>query len=128
MQVHQADIQTNTTATLSEMRALMDGVNLLNRQGRISFLNTEGLRVLGVDEMEDVVGQAWWSFWPETEQTELRKHFEAAASGQIQVFQLVRDGHNGDTRPLGITMSPVACGDGVVTSVLVEARELAKVA
>lgn len=41
-----------------------DCLKLLTPDGRLSFMNGPGLRMLGVDNPEDVQGRDWTSFWP----------------------------------------------------------------
>lgn len=57
-----------------------DCIKLLDREGRIININTPGLRLLEVPELQTVVGTEWASVWPE----ESRHHAHAAVRNALE--------------------------------------------
>ncbi|PUB18640.1 PAS domain-containing protein [Yoonia sediminilitoris] len=109
---------------LSELRESPDGVELLNSEGRISFVGGQGMQLLPVDDMSDLVGRIWLDFWPARDRPAIQKRFERALAGEMQTFRTVRATINDDIKQWEVTMSPVPNASGYITSVLAISREL----
>ena len=112
---------------LSELRDSPDCVKLLNRSGRISFMGEQGLAAMELDSLSDVVGKQWWDFWPAEQGAVLKQRFEAALTGEVQQFQLMRTMAQGGQQTWTVTLSAVPGLDGAVTSVLAVSQDVTQV-
>ncbi|GGL72942.1 PAS domain-containing protein [Wenxinia marina] len=107
--------------SLAFLRASPDGVKLLNREGRVTFVSDTGLALMGLSDRRDVVGRQWWELWPEAAEPELRAAFGRAASGEIARLSADRD-LAGTSRTWQVTLSPIVNADGAVESILAVTR------
>ena len=109
---------------LSVLRGSPECVKLLNRAGRISFMGEQGLRIMALDSLSDVVGKAWWDFWPEDLRDTIQQNFESALAGQAQEFQLNGVMGRSAHKTWAVRLCAVPGVDGVPTSVLVVSPDL----
>ncbi len=64
-----------------------DCLNILTSDGRLSSMNDAGLRLLEIDDFEDVRGKDWLSIWPEGERSKVEAALAEAAAGKVGRFQ-----------------------------------------
>lgn len=109
---------------LSELRDSPDGVELLNIDGRISFVGGQGMQLLCVSDVADLVGKTWLDFWPKPDRAVMRQRFEMALGGKVQLSCATRGTAQAGAKQWDVTMSPVPNVHGDITSVLAISRAL----
>ncbi len=112
---------------LAELRQVPDCVKLLNTAGRISFMGEQGLKVMELDDLSQVVGKSWWDFWPADQRDAIKSRFDAAMAGDVQQFRAKRRMAKGTLKDWSVTLSPIPGETGDVTSVLVLSRDVTTV-
>jgi PAS domain S-box-containing protein len=99
-------------------------IKLLDRDGRILFVNREGARALESSVPDALVGQIWVERWPETVRPEVAKALRAAQHGTVARFTAARPGPDGTQRWWDVTVTPVDADTGTSPRVLTIARDI----
>lgn len=110
--------------TLSYLRASPDCVKLITPEGRVSFVNRNGLRAMELPSFDAVRGRDWWDLWPEESRALLRDAVAAAAGGEAGRFVAFCPTARGAPRWWDVSVSPVAEPDGAVRSLLTISRDV----
>lgn len=85
--------QTEETLRTSEafnrtvLESNPDCVKVLDTEGRLQFMNANGLGALEIDDFAGVQGQLWWRLWPEASALMAREAVEKAKRGETVEFQ-----------------------------------------
>ena len=105
--------------TLGFLRRSPQAVKLVDRSGRLLYLNENALIFHGIDNVDDVVGQFWWDVaGPEMRHT-LRNLVTRAGLGENIRTSLERQEPDGRTWQMEIAVTPVRSRDMRVEKLLV---------
>jgi PAS domain S-box-containing protein len=63
-----------------------DCVKLVNLEGRLMFVNPEGLQALGIEDFASFRGSVWAELWPREFRETVRKAVETARAGELARF------------------------------------------
>ncbi|MFC7738624.1 PAS domain S-box protein [Roseomonas sp. GCM10028921] len=64
-----------------------DCLKLLDLDGRVTFMNGPGMRLMEIDGLQDVSGKLWVSLWPEGERSKAAAALAEAVAGRMGRFQ-----------------------------------------
>ena len=64
-----------------------DCLKLITSDGKLRSMNRAGLRLLEIEDFEDVAGKDWVSIWPEGERNKVEAALAEAAAGKVGRFQ-----------------------------------------
>ncbi|MEC7300335.1 MAG: PAS domain-containing protein [Pseudomonadota bacterium] len=92
-------------------------IKVLDRDGRITAVNTRGLELLKTTQ-DQVCGQVWTTFWDGTAATQARQLITQALSGQTGGFNGTFHG-TGEPTQWEIEACPLSYANGMVDTVLV---------
>jgi PAS domain S-box-containing protein len=64
-----------------------DCIKLVDPDGRLVFVNQNGVALLGLTSSSDVIGKPWWELWPVEARDRVRQAAVQAASGETAHFR-----------------------------------------
>ncbi|MGH1459087.1 MAG: PAS domain-containing protein [Paracoccaceae bacterium] len=109
---------------LSVLDSSPDCIKLIELDGRLSFMNRNGLCAMEIDDFCTIEGQAWTTLWPVESQAMLHEAMRAAASGQTTSFEAFCPTAKGSERWWQVTVSPIYAGGGGVERILSTSRDV----
>ncbi|WP_169308727.1 sensor histidine kinase [Paracoccus gahaiensis] len=109
---------------LSILDASPDCIKLLDLEGRLRFMNGNGLCAMEIDDFRVVDRQAWPSLWPSEANERLDAAMAAARRGEVTRFEAFCPTAKGTPRWWHVTVSPVRAGTGEVHRILASSRDI----
>ncbi|MFN3313657.1 MAG: sensor histidine kinase [Hyphomonas sp.] len=105
-----------------------DCIKLLDASGRLTYVNRNGLALLGLRAKEDILGRVWWDLWPEPGQGQVRDAVAKAASGEIAGFRGLCNTAMGVPKWWDVRVVPVTSKKGGEETFLVISRDVSEAA
>lgn len=102
----------------------VDCVKVLDRDGRIAFMNRNGLCSMEIDDFASLRGQPWDGLWPADAQQQVRDAVAAAQAGRPSRFEAFCPTAKGTPRWWDISVSPVHDAGGGVAAILSTSRDV----
>ena len=103
-----------------------DCVEVLDAEGRLKFINQNGLCLMEIDDINDLHGMPWAQLWPESQRAPVQKAVEQGLRGEVSRFTTPRLTTKGILRWWDVIVAPVASAsdkDGV-TSLISVSRDI----
>ena len=101
-----------------------DCVKILSIDGTLDFMSCNGLSAMEIDDPSRVLGQAWWSLWPDHSRAMVEDNFKNAIGGRTVTFEASCPTAKGNPRHWSVNLKPMIARDGLVVSVLATSREI----
>lgn len=101
-----------------------DCFKILTIDGKIQYMNNNGLCAMGIDDFEAVEGTLWADLLPEPARQKLIDSYREAATGQIVQFRAFIPTVKKIPRWWDVSVSPVADGDGAIVGFLSISRDV----
>jgi PAS domain S-box-containing protein len=106
----------------SAIESSMDCVRVLDRQGRVLFVNRAGLAGLEIDNFSPA--QEWRSFWPEPGRIEVERGLDAALRGESYRFEGECPTARGSMRWWDVAIAPIFNDAGEVAALIATSRDI----
>ncbi|MDD5578302.1 MAG: PAS domain S-box protein [Methylobacter sp.] len=106
------------------LESSQDCVKVLDTQGRLQYMNANGLALMEVTDFERLKNQVWWDIWPTNCEQSIRRSMENALRGDVGRFQEFCPTLNGTPKWWDILVSPVRGEAGQIISLLAVARDI----
>lgn len=118
--IHALDLLDGAEAgfALSILDASPDCIKILDLDGRLRFMNGNGLCAMEIDDFSTVERSPWPSLWPAEAHQRLEEALEAARDGAISRFEAFCPTAIGTPRWWHVTVSPIRDGTGRVSRIL----------
>lgn len=100
-----------------------DGVKILDCEGRLLFVNGNGLRALEAD-FETIGSRRWIELWPAESRGEAKAAFDQAIAGEPARFTARRPTQKGTDRWWDVVISPIKDRTGKIVSLLSISRDV----
>jgi PAS domain S-box-containing protein len=101
-----------------------DCIKILDLDGKLRHLNPGGVVALELAEPDQLLGKAWWSFWPDDTKPVAEAAFNAARDGRNRQFHAFCPTVQGTPRWWDVVTSPIHDADGRVKEVMVVSRDM----
>ncbi|CAM3245519.1 sensor histidine kinase [Paracoccus nototheniae] len=124
--LHALDLLIGSEAgfALSILDASPDCIKLLDLQGRLCFMNGNGLCAMEIDDFASVDQRAWPTLWPPEATGQVNQAMQAARQGQVSRFEAFCPTARGTARWWHVTVSPVRDDRGQVHRILASSRDI----
>lgn len=109
---------------LSILDASPDCIKLLDLEGRVIFMNGNGLCAMEIDDFTAVERSPWPALWPAEAEARLIDAMQAAREGRVSRFEAFCPTAKGTPRWWQVTVSPVADDGGAVRRLLASSRDV----
>lgn len=106
-------IPSNENFSRSVLESSPDCLKVLDKNGRLQFMNFNGLCQMEIDDFGSVENQLWWNLWGPEHETIVKESVDKALKGEIVKFTALCNTAKGTPRWWDVTVSPVNTGDGV---------------
>ena len=101
-----------------------DCLKILDLDGRLIYVNPEGLRQLGVEAPSDLLHRPWVALWPEKEREAVRAAVGRAKAGAIGRFQGRCITPAGITKWWDVVVTPIVDASGAIAQILAVSRDV----
>jgi PAS domain S-box-containing protein len=101
-----------------------DCIKLIDRDGRLKFMNCNGRQAMEVDDFAVVEGCAWPSRWPEESCGLIQQAVEQALTGKLTRFEAYCPTAKGTPKWWEVTVSPIHGANGSVAAILSSSRDV----
>jgi len=101
-----------------------DGVKIIGLDGRLLFVNANGLTALEAADRSELCNRNWLELWPGSSRGEVEAAFRSACQGQGSRFTAPRPTSKGSPRWWDVVISPIKDSHGKVVSVLSISRDV----
>ncbi len=101
-----------------------DCIKVLDRQGRVLFVNRGGEVALELDAAGDVVGRLWPDFWTGSDRHLADEALEKARRGETCDFLGEAETMKGSPRCWHVTVAPIPGPQAGMATILVQSRDL----
>lgn len=118
------DPVTVSPLTLSIFDASPDCVKLIDLNGNIVHMNSNGLCAMEIEAFSDVTGRPWPNLWPADAQERLAAALEDAVLGGEVDFEAFCPTANGASRWWSVHIAPVRDSDGTIRYLLATSRDI----
>ena len=108
----------------SVLDASTDCVKVVDADGRVAFMNENGLRAMEIDGLHAVAGADWASFWPEESQPRVRAALAAALAGRPDRFEAFCPTAKGTPKWWDVAVAPVRDDAGSVRRIAAVSRDI----
>ena len=113
-----------STFLLSLLQSTPDCVEVLSEDGRLKFVNQNGLDELMGGSLEEVRDTIWSAYWPTAARPALEEAFELALGGRHIQCRASRPREDDVERMWQVQLSPILDGAGQICGVLSLSRDV----
>jgi len=109
----------------SLMDATSDCVQVLDTDGRLTYVNTPGLCALDIEDVAPLYGQPWRAIWPLAAHNAVERAVTQAVGGEVASFEACGPTVQGTPKWWEVTVSPIRdAEDGDVVRLLAVSRDI----
>jgi PAS domain S-box-containing protein len=102
----------------------VDCVKLLDADGRLQYMNPNGICAMEIDDFAHVAGKRWTDLWPADMEGAILAAYEKARTGETARFSAYCPTAKGTPRWWDVTVSPVENAAGNLTAYLSISRDV----
>lgn len=117
-----ASLSLETLAMVLEQSS--DCVKLLSLDGRLLWMNPNGVRSNEFDDFGNIEGQSWCTLWPETARNQIEESYTTAAGGVTSSFEAFCPTAKGADRWWDVRVTQVKGVDGLPAGFLAISRDI----
>ena len=127
---HEAGLRLEASETLlrNVLEKNADCLKLLTPDGRLTFMNGPGLRMMESDHLQDVSGREWALLWPEEERGKVAQALAEARAGRTGRFQGSCPTLKGRMKRWDVQVTPVPGAEGQPGLILASSRDVTALA
>ncbi len=101
-----------------------DCVKILDRQGKLQFMNENGMCLMEIENFDDFKGQYWWKLWENDNQQIIRQMVAKAVNGEVQHLQALSPTAKGTQKWWDVLVAPVRNRSGEIERILSVSRDI----
>ncbi len=101
-----------------------DCVKILDGEGRLEFMNSNGLCLLEIDDFVPFRNKFWWELWTDETQPVVKESIEKALGGETVSFQAFNLTAKGTPKWWDVIVSPIPGADGKPSRLISVSRDI----
>ncbi len=101
-----------------------DCIKVLDCNGRVEFINEQGLRLLETDDPTFMTGKLWPDMWPDKERPMVRAAIEKAKAGETGHISALYPTAKGTTKWWDILITPMRDSQGRIHKLVATTRDI----
>lgn len=109
---------------LSILNSSPDCIKLIELDGRVSFMNSNGVAAMEIADASAVEHRLWTSMWPEEQRGVVESMILAASRGEVASFEAFRPTFTGAPRWWHVTSAPVRGQAGRIERIVSISRDI----
>lgn len=106
------------------LEASPDCIEILDLKGNLLFMNTSGVRAMGLADGASLIGRRWSEFWPEPGRQVARNAVRKALKGKVARFTEYSQNFKGESGWWDMIVSPIRDTNGEISKILCIARDI----
>jgi PAS domain S-box-containing protein len=118
------DIETEIAMRL--FASSPDCVKLIDLDGKLRFMNANGVSLLELDDYAKIDGQCWQQLWPAERQNDIEVAVASAKSGRVGRFSGYCPSFKGTPKWWDVAISPIYSTSGELTCLLSVSRDISE--
>ena len=103
-----------------------DCVKVINTDGLLMSINPNGLKVMEIDDIKDIIGKQWLNFWQGNLQNKARDAMQKAKEGKFASFEGYCPTFKGNMKYWEVTIAPLFDDFNYLAWLLVSSRDVTK--
>lgn len=103
-----------------------DCVKVVDSSGILKSFNHNGLKVMEIDNEQDVIGKSWLSFWKGDLKIPAEEAFNKAVTGEPAMFEGLCPTFKGNMKYWKVSLVPISDDKGKVSSILITSKDTTK--
>ncbi len=108
----------------SVLDASLDCIKVIGLDGRLAYMNANGLCVMEIDDFSQVANACWWDLWPAGAANDIKIAVDAGRKGQPTRFEAFCPTAKGTPKWWDVSVSPVQDENGRVTHLVSISRDI----
>lgn len=117
-------LRESETFSSALIEASPDCLKIIGPDGRVQFVNENGVRLLDFTERAQLVGRPWEQIWPHAQRDMIEKAIATALSGQSVRFGATAPTVKGTIKTWDVIVAPVRAKDGTVIRLIASSRDI----
>lgn len=109
---------------LSILNSSPDCIKLIELDGRVSFMNSNGVAAMETADARGVEDRQWTAMWPEEQRPLIENAIAAARRGEVTAFEAFRATFAGTPRWWHVTTGPVRGATGQIERIVSLSRDV----
>jgi len=101
-----------------------DCVKILDGEGRLQYMNVNGLCLLEIDDFTPCQNEFWWNLWQEESQPLVKDAVKKARRGETVKFEAYSPTTKGTPKWWDIIVSPISSADGKPQQLISVSRDI----
>jgi PAS domain S-box-containing protein len=119
-------LRTTEEFTRNIIEGSVDGVKVLDLEGRIQYMSPPGQRALEIEDEDQFLGRHWVSFWKEDDRPKAEAALAAARSGGVGYFQGDCPTMGGTNKSWDVRISSALGKDGGIERLVAVSRDISE--
>ena len=122
----EAKLRESEEFARSVLEASVDCITVINCDGSLEYINSNGLKLLGIDDFGLHKGKAWSTLWSADAWPTIEEAFRRALDGEAPNFQISSATMRGETKWWDVTISPVRTKKGSLAQLVATSRDISE--
>jgi len=101
-----------------------DCYKILDMEGRLLFINSRGLSMMGIQDLDSVKKTSWVDFWEGDVRQLVIRAIKKARKGKVAQFHAPCKTKKGELKYWDVIISPVQSDDGKITQLIAVSRDI----
>ncbi|MDZ7953598.1 PAS domain-containing protein [Nostoc sp. DedQUE09] len=101
-----------------------DCINVLSLDGRLLYMNTGGLCLMEIDDLNSYLNTEWLCFWEGSSRQQAEDALTAAKTGEVSIFRGYCPTAKGTPKWWEVVVSPILDGSGQLERILLISRDI----
>ncbi|WP_300973365.1 PAS domain-containing protein [Sphingomonas sp. LHG3406-1] len=120
----QAELHESRRFLESVLSASPDCVKVVERNGSVSYMNSNGQRAMEIADFGLVAGRQWVDLWPSESRSLIEQAIDTALSGQQTRFEAECPTALGTLKWWDVSVAPIVGGNGQVERIVAISRDV----
>ncbi|MEH2174354.1 PAS domain-containing protein [Nostoc sp.] len=101
-----------------------DCIKVLSLDGRLLYMNTGGLCLMEIDDLNSYLNTEWLCFWEGSSQQQAQEALAATKTGKVSIFRGYCPTAKGTPKWWEVVVSPILDGSGQLERILLISRDI----
>lgn len=121
---YQSQLENSEAFNKTVLEASPDCLKILDIEGRLQFMNYNGLCEMEIDNFDIFKNQLWWDLWGNENKDLVQESVDKALKGEANEFTAFCNTAKGTPKWWHVSVIPVRSGDGSISQVLSVSRNI----
>ncbi len=108
----------------STLESSPDCVKVIDTEGRLTYMNFNGLCSMEVDDFSQIKNKPWWSMWGKENEQTVRDAVAKSLAGKTSQFHALCPTAKGTFKWWDVMVSPIVTADGKISQLISVSRDI----